>query len=163
MNIWLKILIALFVIFLIIQIPVFNPERNYTDAEPVDDIYTKYDMPMDVTMHLYNACYDCHSNYTEDYPWYYNIQPVSWWMDYHIDEAKKELNFSEFATYSPKKAAHKFHEIQEMMESHGMPLEYYVRMHEKAKLTDEQYQHVADWAEKMHTQLLKEMDAVQTP
>lgn len=158
MKNWSKVFIALLVAVLIIQIPVFNPEKNYTDADPVNDIAAKYEVPMDVLMHMYNACYDCHSNYTEDYPWYYNIQPVSWWMDNHIDAAKKELNFSEFATYSPKKAAHKFHEIQEVMNHKAMPLEYYVRMHDKAKLTDEHYRAVAEWAGKMHTKVLKEIE-----
>lgn len=157
MKTWLKILIAIVVVVLILQIPVFNPEKNYTEADPVDDIAFAYEVPMDVTMHLYSACYDCHSNYTEEYPWYYNIQPVSWWMDYHIDHAKEHVNFSEFAKYPPKKAAHVFHEIQEVMESRAMPLEYYVKMHEKAQLTDEQYRAVAQWAEKMHAKILEDM------
>lgn len=153
MKIWSKILMGIIIILLIIQIPVFNPEKNYTEADAVNAITTKYEVPMDVQMHLYNACYNCHSNYTE-YPWYYNIQPISWWMDHHIDEAKAHLNFSEFASYSPQEAAHAFHEIQEVMEHQVMPLEYYTKMHEKAQLTDEEYKAVAEWAGKMSEKLL---------
>lgn len=154
MKTWLKILLGLFAILLILQIPFFNPEKNYTDEKPIAELTKKYKVPMDVQMHLYNACYDCHSNYTE-YPWYYNIQPLSWWMDKHIDEAKRELNFSEFANYSPKRAAHKFHEIAEVMEYRAMPLEYYVNMHDKAKLTNAQYEAVINWAKKMEEEVTK--------
>lgn len=152
MKTWLKILLGLVILFLIIQIPIFNPEKNHTDEDPVNDIAKKYEVPMNVLMHIYDGCYDCHSNYSE-YPWYYNIQPISWWMDYHIDKAKANLNFSEFATLSRKDAAHKFHEIHEVMTEHTMPLEYYVRMHEKAQFTDEEYKAVAEWAAKLNEKL----------
>lgn len=153
MNRWLKILIACVAIILIIQIPVFNPKKNTSDADPVNDIANAYDVPMDILMTIYNSCYDCHSNYTKKYPWYYHIQPVSWWMALHIRNAKKELNFSEFAAYPPEKAEKKFHEIQEVMEKKIMPLKSYLIMHDEAKLSDEEYKAVADWAKKMQEEV----------
>src|SRR5699024_10548446 len=107
---------------------------------------------MNVVMVLNDACYNCHSNYTT-YPWYYNVQPVGWWMDYHIDQAKKHVNFSEFATYSKEDARHAFHEINEVMTEHLMPLKSYRLMHKNARLTDEQYKKVADWAAEMEAKL----------
>lgn len=153
MKRWGKILIGFIILILVIQIPAFNPKKNISDAEPVNDIANAYDVPMDILMHLYNSCYDCHSNYTKEYPWYYHIQPVSWWMSLHIRNAKKELNFSEFATYSPKKAEKKFHEIQEMMEKKAMPLKSYLLMHDDAKLSNSDYQDVAEWAKKMQNEM----------
>lgn len=145
-------LILIVVILLLIIIQFFRPKKNTTDADPVNGIATKYEVPMDVLMILNDACYDCHSNYST-YPWYYNIQPIGWWMDSHIDEAKRHVNFSEFAAYSPKDAAHAFHEINEVMSEQNMPIRSYKLMHPKAHLTKEQYKKVADWAKKMEEKL----------
>ena len=67
MNPSLKIVLVLVVVFLLLQIPIFNPEKNYVDADTEVDITDKYEVPMNIQMDLYVACYDCHSNYTEDY------------------------------------------------------------------------------------------------
>ncbi|MBX2932544.1 MAG: heme-binding domain-containing protein [Chitinophagaceae bacterium] len=148
-----KILIALVILFLILQIPFFQPTKNFTEAEPVNDITTVYDVPKDIQNNLHSACYDCHSNYTKDYPWYSNIQPVSWWLDKHIVEAKKELNFSEFANYSAKRKAKKFKEIAEEMEEKTMPLPSYTLMHKHARLSDAAIKDMIDWARKMYVQV----------
>lgn len=158
MKTWIKILIAVVILLLILQLPVFTPDKNYSKLEPVDDIALKYDVPMNVLMDLNESCYACHSNYTEKYPWYYNIQPVSWWMNKHIEDAKDELNFTEFAKYTPEKAAKKFKEIKETMDERTMPLRSYLWLHDEAKMSDKQYKRVAEWAEKQHDKL---MDSVQ--
>lgn len=41
------------------------------------------------------ACFDCHSNETE-WPWYSNIAPLSWYTQSHVDDGRRELNFSEW-------------------------------------------------------------------
>lgn len=163
MNRWKKAGIVFIIIFLVIQIPAFTPEKNNSDEEPVDDITAAYDVPMDILMHLYNACYDCHSNYTKAYPWYYHLQPVSWWMDWHIREGKKELNFSEFAAYAPDKAARKYKEIEEMMEKKAMPLKSYLLVHDEAKLSDDEYRDIAVWAKKMQEEVSAKANAGQQP
>ncbi len=156
-----KIILTIVVILLVIQLPFFTPAKNTTEADPVNDIAKAYDVPMDIQMMVYNSCYDCHSNYTREYPWYYHIQPVSWWMALHIHNAKKELNFSEFATYSPKKAAKKFDEIREQMEKKKMPIKSYRLMHSDVKLSDEEYKELAAWAKKMHTEVAAKADSTQ--
>ena len=162
MNTWLKIVLALFIVFLILQLPVFNPQKNYVDADTHVDITDKYEVPMNIQMDLYVACYDCHSNYTEDYPWYYNIQPISWWMNGHIKNAKKALNFSEFATYPPETAAKKFESLHLVMKEQSMPLKSYLLLHEEAKLTNEQYQQIADWAKEAQKTVEREIDSTKT-
>jgi len=141
------------VILILILIQFFRPAKNITDEDPVDGIATKYEVPMNVLMVLNDACYDCHSNYS-NYPWYYNIQPVGWWMNYHIEEAKKHVNFSEFARYSKEDAIHAFHDIKKVMKAHAMPIKSYRLMHEKGQLSDEQYENVAKWAAKMEEKLI---------
>lgn len=159
MKIWKKILLAIIVVILIIQIPLFTPEKNFTKEDSEITIADKYDVPMDIQMAIYSSCNDCHSNYTENYPWYYHIQPVSWWMNHHIQTAREHLNFSEFAAYPPKVAAKKFYKLHKVMENKSMPLESYLWMHESAALTDKEYRRIADWAEKMYQQLESEIGA----
>lgn len=78
-------------------------------------------------------------------------------MSDHIKKAKSDLNFSEFAIYQPKRAAHKLHEIQEVLEHRVMPLKSYLRMHDEALLTDQENQAVIDWAKKTEKQLRDKM------
>lgn len=159
MKKWLKITLAIVAVLLIIQIPIFTPSKNISDAEPVNDIANAYDVPMDIQMHIYNSCSDCHTNYTKEYPWYYKIQPVSWWMALHIHNAKKELNFSEFATYTPQRALKKFKEIQQQMEQKHMPLKSYLWMHDEAKMTDQDYKDMTEWAKNMQATVQAKIDS----
>jgi len=41
------------------------------------------------------ACFGCHSNQVR-WPWYSNVAPVSWMIQNHVDEARDELNYSEW-------------------------------------------------------------------
>ena len=99
-----KVLIFLLVVFIIIQF--FRPEKNQNDQILASDITHVVTVPDSVMGILKVACYDCHSNNTR-YPWYNNIQPVAWWMKDHIDEGKRELNFSEFGKRPPAKQVKK--------------------------------------------------------
>lgn len=145
-----KILIGLLVALVIIQF--IRPERNVVSAMSANDISTKYTVPDDVNKVLQKACNDCHSNNTV-YPWYSNIQPVGWWLQNHVNEGKEELNFSEFATYKNKKAAHKLEEVVELVEEGEMPLESYTIVHKEAKLTNEEKATLVAWAKALHQQI----------
>lgn len=145
-----KVLIGLLVILVIMQF--FRPERNISATAGPNDIRVSNPVPANVLSVLKRACFDCHSNNT-NYPWYTNIQPVGWWMQHHVDEGKEELNFSEFATYSAKKAAHKLEETAEMVEEKEMPLESYTWIHKNAKLTQDEIKLVADWAMSLKAQI----------
>ncbi len=91
------ILIILLVALVIIQF--FRAEKNAGEEIASNQITAVQNTPEDVQHLLKIACYDCHSNTTR-YPWYSKIQPVAWWLHDHIVEGKKELNFSQFATYA---------------------------------------------------------------
>ena len=138
-----KILLGLLVVLLAIQL--FRPEQNKSDAAEINDIAAIYPVPSQTGKLLRTACYDCHSNHT-NYPWYAKIQPVAWWLNDHIVEGKRELNFSEFGTYSLKKQAHKLDEVAELVANGEMPLSSYTIIHGDAKLTDHQKQELTAWA-----------------
>ncbi len=145
-----KILIVLFVAFIIIQffpIDKTNPPTN----EGMDFLKIKK-TPEPIAKIIRNSCYDCHSNETK-YPFYSNIQPVAWLLKNHIDEGRKELNFSTFATYEPKRQVHKLEEAAEYVEQKKMPLESYTLGHQDAKLTDEQRRQLTDYFRKVQRQI----------
>ena len=137
-----------------IAVQFIRPARNESAGLFPGDILANHETPEAVKDILQRHCYNCHSNNTS-YPWYANVQPVGWWMDWHIREGKEHLNFSEFASYPPKRAAHKLEEAYEMVEGREMPLPSYTITHRDAKLTDEQIKLVAGWARELEAKILE--------
>ncbi|MGV3622331.1 MAG: heme-binding domain-containing protein [Archangium sp.] len=132
-----RLLVALFAVLLGIQ--VIRPEK--TNPPITRDV----EAPPEVKVLLERACYDCHSNETK-WPWYANVAPASWLVVHHVDEGRRELNFSEWDTYDAKRLAHKLEETEEMIESGEMPESSYVIAHAEAKLTDAEKKRLIDWA-----------------
>lgn len=140
-----KILIGLGIVLVAIQF--VRPERNLSDDRTYD-VSTKYAVPEDVKQILAVACNDCHSNKTE-YPWYANIQPVAWFLDHHVTDGKRHLNFSNFTSRSVAYQNHKFEETIEMVKEGEMPLASYtyLGLHAGANLTEQQKQSLINWAQ----------------
>jgi hypothetical protein len=94
-----KVLLALLVIFIVIQCirPTKNKSLNTAAQNPMY-ITAHYTASSTVSGILQRACNDCHTNNTQ-YSWYHNIQPVLWYINHHVNDGKKHLNFDEFASY----------------------------------------------------------------
>jgi Haem-binding domain len=137
-----RFFLVLLLAFVVIQF--FRPAKNIAASISANDITAKYAIPQDVQAVLKTSCYDCHSNNT-NYPWYNNIQPVAWWLANHVKEGKKELNFSEFATYRIGRQYRKLEEINKEIEEGEMPLESYTVIHGNAKLNEQQKINVTNW------------------
>jgi hypothetical protein len=101
--------------------------------------------PPEVYNVLERACFDCHSNQTR-WPWYGYVAPVSWVLAHHVEEARHEVNFSEWNTLSPKEQAHKISECWEEVQEGEMPLPAYARVHADARLSDGEKALIRDWA-----------------
>jgi hypothetical protein len=139
-----RIAITLLIVFIVIQ---FMPTKRNQNTELLVSDFTKtYDVPNNIQKMLKAACYDCHSNNTK-YPWYNKIQPVAWFIEHHIDEAKEELNFSEFGSYSSKKQNHKLDEIMDEVKEGKMPLKTYKVMHSEAKFSNDEKEAFINWFE----------------
>ena len=138
-------LLVLLVVFIAIQF--FRPEKNIntTAAATANDISKVFSVPNNIQTILKTSCYDCHSNNTV-YPWYATIQPAAWWLKDHVDEGKKEVNFNEFASYSPRRQFKKFEELKEEVEEEEMPLSSYKLIHKNAILSKEQSATLTEWA-----------------
>jgi hypothetical protein len=120
--------------------------RNAGPAEGPSSLVATQPVPAGVQAILRRACYDCHSNFTK-YPWYAAVQPVGWWLNDHVTEGKAELNFSEFATYSTKRAVRKLRSTADEVRERHMPLKSYLLAHSEAKLADADVVTIANWAE----------------
>ena len=144
------ILIILLVVFVIIQF--FRPTENKSAAMSNNDISHRFNMSPEVKKIFETSCYDCHSNNTR-YPWYWKIQPVTWWMNGHIHDAKKELNFSEFLSYPPRKQYKKIGDLNDEVKQGDMPLSSYTIIHVDARLNDDQKHLVANWSDSALNQL----------
>lgn len=121
------------IVFIIIQF--FRIDKTNPAPTPRMDFLTIKNTPESTAKLIRNGCYDCHSNETK-YVWYSNVQPIAWFLQSHITEGRKELNFSTFATYEPKRQAHKLNEAIEMIELGKMPLDSYVLGHPEANFSE---------------------------
>ncbi len=139
-----KVLLGLGIVLVLIQF--IKPERNVSNDQTLA-ISKKYLIPADVQNLLDVACYDCHSNKTT-YPWYANVQPFAWFLNHHVLDGKKHLNFSTFLALSVAVQNHKLEETIEEVEEKEMPLASYTYfgLHKGAKLTEAQRNILINWA-----------------
>jgi hypothetical protein len=139
-----KIAIAVLVLLIAIQ---FIPYEKNISNDQTYDIANSYEVPDNIQTIFKNACNDCHSNKTV-YPWYSKIEPTGYWLNNHIVDGKRHLNFSEFTNRPLAVQNHKLEEIVEMVEKGEMPLEDYTNfgLHPEANLTQAQRQEIIDWA-----------------
>jgi len=143
MKIFKKLLIVLLVVFVVAQ--AFRPEKNNSN-DTSKDISNSYVVPENVKTILAKACNDCHSNNTR-YPWYAEIQPVAWWINDHVKDGKKHLNFNEFDGYRIARQYKKLEECIEEVKDGEMPLSSYTIIHKEAKLSDDEKQILFTWCE----------------
>ncbi len=139
-------LIALGTAFLVLQF--IRPAKNRSDEPQARNISLAFPIPTGVDSIIKRSCLDCHSNNTV-YPWYAEVQPVGWWIQSHIDDGKKEMNFDEFSSYRPMRQFTKFQQIAEQIEEDEMPLPSYILLHRNATLTQDDKVVLTDWVTAM--------------
>ena len=118
-----------------------RPKKNNAAVSGISPVFQTNPRVLAI---LEKSCLDCHSNNTT-YPWYASVQPLSMWINNHIEEGKDELNFAEFHTYSLKKQQHKLKELVEQVEEGEMPMSSYTLIHRSARLTSEEKKTLIDW------------------
>lgn len=149
MKILKKIAIVLLVALAIAQF--FGPEKNEGNIASVDAFFAETNPSENVRKIVSESCFDCHSNSTK-YPWYNNITPVNYWLNDHVKDGKKHLNFSDWNAYSLKKKAHKMNELYEEVEKGEMPLDSYTWTHSEANLTPKQVAEIVAWSKSVHAE-----------
>ena len=150
MKKWIKrILLTLAVLLVVAQ--VIRPARTNPPLDPAKE----FRAPEPVMSIVQRSCQDCHSNRTV-WPWYAQVAPASWLLAKDVRDARKELNFSEWATFTPRRTARKLEEICEMVEEREMPLWFYIPLHPSAKLSDADRHTLCDWAKGERASVVKE-------
>ena len=142
------------IIFLLMQL--YQPARNIGYEQHFSSNFTEmYKVPKNIETALRTSCYDCHSDNT-NYPWYSYIQPVRSFLEGHIKDGKKELNFNEFGNYSSRKQRSKLDAISKQIKTDKMPLSSYTLIHGNAILTSTQKEDILNWISKTQDSLATE-------
>ena len=137
------VLIVLVVAFVIAQF--IRPDQANPAIDPAQTLEASVQVPDNVEEILKRSCNDCHTN-TTAYPWYSQISPVSWFLNNHIQDGRRELNWSVWNTYSAKKKSKKLEEVCEQVKTGEMPLPSYLWIHRDAVLQDGDANILCDWA-----------------
>lgn len=144
------LLIVLAVVAIAIQF--VGPKRTNPPVDPAREISAHVKTPPEVARILERSCFDCHSHQTR-WPWYSKVAPVSWMVISDVDEARRNMNFSDWAMYNPEKARDRLNGICEETSEGGMPLTSYKWMHRDAKLTPEDVRTLCEWSRSAREQL----------
>lgn len=140
-------IIAIVLFIAIIAIQFYRPDRINVPIVEAETLQASTEVPGDVQKILQTSCNDCHTNQT-DWIWYSNFAPVSWKMVEHVEDGRRELNFSIWNTYDTKRKTRKLEEICEQVETGAMPLPSYLWLHWDARLSDDQIKILCDWTAK---------------
>lgn len=148
-----KILLGLLLVVVALQF--IRPEKNTSAAIPKTDLLTLHPAPAEVKQLLQVGCYDCHSDHTR-YPWYAEVQPLGWWLAWHVRDGKRELNLSAFGDLTKKRQATKLEEMVDVIERRAMPLKSYTITHRDAVFTDAQIKRITTWLEELRDKVAPE-------
>lgn len=147
--------IGLLLLIALIAIQFFHPKKNIHEGDQPNSIAKKFPVSADVKIILDKACMDCHSNNTR-YPWYNNIQPVAWWLNNHVIDGKKELNFDEYINRRPRFQYRRMEQTIDLVKKGEMPLDSYTWTHKDAILSEEEKTKLFDWAQSVMDTLKSE-------
>ena len=148
--------IALVVIFAALQF--IRPARTNPPVDEARTIQAHASLTPEVAAILNRSCNDCHSNQTR-WPWYSNVAPVSWFVVNHVNDGRRDMNFSDWAQYSRSEQEGMLKQICREAKSGMMPLGSYLRLHADAKLSSADVKTLCDWAAAESQQLSQSFDA----
>lgn len=133
-------------VVLLVAVQFVRPARTNPQVDESRDLQQQIAVPAEVARLLDRACYDCHSNRTR-WPWYSNLAPVSWFVTDHVNEGRRQLNFSDWAGYDKQKQQHLLEGVGDTVRQDFMPLSSYTLIHRQAALTAAEKKQLADWAD----------------
>jgi hypothetical protein len=90
------------------------------------------------------GCQDCHSKQTE-WPWYGHVAPVSWLLARDVQQARLQLDLSQWREYSPDERLRLLSEIGSAVRNRAMPIQRYLLLHPEARLTAAERQTIYRW------------------
>jgi hypothetical protein len=142
--------VVLACLFLLAQL--IRPARTNPITDQGLSLESQLHVDPQVSIILDRSCNDCHSNNTR-WPWYSNIAPVSWWMVGHVNDGRRDLNFSEWGNYDKRKQSRRLGQMCELAKSGVMPLGSYTPMHSASKLSGDDLRALCVWTNSQANQL----------
>lgn len=123
------VLLGIVVLFVLAQFVPYGRDHENPPvvAEP------KWDSPRTRELAV-RACFDCHSNETR-WPWYSHVAPVSWLLQWDVEEGRRKVNYSEW-----NRPYEEASESAQTVVEGEMPPWYYLPLHPPAKLSAEEKQ-----------------------
>jgi hypothetical protein len=134
----LKYFLIFFILIQLIQIDRSNPKVDQAQTLKADE---------KVLNVIKDACYDCHS-YETKYPRYSYIAPLSWLIKRNVNNGRKALNFSTYASMDDLLKQKRLQRSIQQVKSGMMPKSEYAALHEEAKLSKTQKDLYIHWAQK---------------
>ncbi|HEX8708883.1 MAG TPA: heme-binding domain-containing protein [Pyrinomonadaceae bacterium] len=153
---WTLIVLAV----LLVAIQAIRPAKTNPPVDESKTLQATTQVAPEVGAILERSCNDCHSSRTA-WPWYSHVAPISWYLIRHVNRGRRELSFSDWGTYAPKRALRKLQEICEQVERDEMPMSSYVILHPSAKLSDADKQTLCAWTKQESARLLAAQSANQ--
>ena len=123
----------------------FGPAKTNPPLDQALTLQSNAYLSPQVASILDRSCNDCHSNSTR-WPWYSHVAPVSWFVIDHVNEGRRDMNFSEWGRYDERRRAGKLKQICQEVKNDAMPLGSYTPLHRGSKLTPEDVKTLCDWA-----------------
>jgi hypothetical protein len=142
---WILLVAAI----LLVVIQFVGPAKSNPTIDPALSIASQMHVDPKVEAILQRSCFDCHSDHTR-WPWYSNVAPVSWFVINHVNDGRRNLNFSEWGNYDQKRRARRLEQMCDMVRTGEMPLSSYTPLHPGSKLTDEDIKNLCNWAQAQH-------------
>lgn len=123
-----------------------SPSRTNPSIDETKTLFAMTDVPVEVSAALTRSCNNCHSNRTE-WPWYSHIAPVSWFTVGHVNDARSELNFSEWGNYGERMKQTRLAALCGLVREEQMPLPSYLILHSEVRLSTDERKMICDWTE----------------
>lgn len=134
-----KILAVLLIVFVLIQF--FRPEKiNY-------GVHTQNlsNVPKEVNSIIRNSCFDCHSSEAH-LRWYDQLTPANFFVNYHIKEGRKALDFSKWNMWPKAQQNSTIYYAVNKVLSGEMPISSYSAVHSSSKINAQQVQILKKYA-----------------
>jgi hypothetical protein len=138
---WVVIVLA----GLIAVMQLIRPARTNPPVDESRTLSARMQLTPEAAAILNRSCNDCHSNQTR-WPWYSNVAPISWFVINHVNDGRRQMNFSDWAQYDRSEQASYLKKICSEVKSGGMPIHSYLWLHGDAKLSSEDVNTLCNWA-----------------
>jgi hypothetical protein len=125
-------------------IQLVRPARTNPVTDPARTMTSVTRLPASVLAVLEKGCRDCHSNDTR-WPWYSNVAPVSWFVIDHVNQGRRQFNYSDWAQYDEDNVPRLLKDVCELTRKGAMPMSSYLWMHEDARLSERDVSILCNW------------------